>query len=140
MTASTTEVAESCASKQVVASRLPLEGREVAPPGHGVLHNSLANRSTRHREALRRVSDVWRNTQGLPHTLQSNPLRGNSHAHQSDREWVGQTPLRHRDREGEVGEALEAERCPPNWAVDMGCSFLGKLVFFEVSYLPLFVL
>ena len=35
------------------------------------------------REALRRVSDVWRNTQGLLHTLQSNPLRGNSHAHQS---------------------------------------------------------
>ena len=35
------------------------------------------------REALRRVSDVWHNTQGLLHTLQSNPLRGNSHAHQS---------------------------------------------------------
>ena len=34
-------------------------------------------------EALRRVAAVWQNTQTLLHTIQNNPLRGNSHAHQS---------------------------------------------------------
>ena len=34
-------------------------------------------------EAWRRVTAVWRNTQDLLHIIQDNPLRGNSHAHQS---------------------------------------------------------
>ena len=34
-------------------------------------------------EAWRRVTAVWRNAQDLLRIIQDNPLRGNSHAHQS---------------------------------------------------------